>query len=204
MNTNPFELAPPLRSTDGRWAALASCSVAIVLVTSSMFSPWLGGGDGFDYRVGWTAGAGVASCCWFFSAFFVAGLGLAMIAGRRRSYLPVTATLWLLVVSTIGSIGMVLVLRQAAGLHTLPYDGYEAYGRGFYHEDHVVHVAQAAWNGLTGFVIATIASARLWRLGRRQAQQSRTALALINAQLAVAAGDVVVEDDEPVELVPTV
>ena len=52
-------------------------------------------------------------------------------------------------------------------------------------------------------LIAAIASGRLWRLARRQAEQSRTALALINAQLAVASGDVVVED-ELVELVPTV
>jgi hypothetical protein len=201
MNTNPFEFSPPLRANDGRWAALASCGFATVLTTSSMVMPWLDAGP-LDYWIDWTMGAHIASMCWFFSAFFVAGLSLAMIAGKRRSYLPVTAPLVLLVVSVIGSLGMVLLLRQATAIHNLPQDIYVP-GYGFQHEEPPVHVAQAAWNGLVGFAIATVASARLWRLARRQAQQSRTALALINAQLAVASGDVVVED-ELVELVPTV
>jgi hypothetical protein len=200
MNTNPFEFSPPLRSTDGRWAALASCGGAILLTTSSMFMPWLDFGRPMHYYgVDWTFGRDLAATCWFFSAFFVAGLSLAMVAGRRRSYLPVAAPFTLLVVSCAGAFGMLLVLRQASHLSTLSHDLYVDQDN-----DGPIHIAQAAWNGLLGFVIATIASARLWRLARRQAQQSRTALALINAQLAVAAGDVVVEDEELVELVPTV
>ena len=202
MNTNPFELSPPLRANDGRWAALASCGVATLLTTSSMVMPWLDADRPLRYSIDWTAGAHVASMCWFFSAFFIAALSLAMIAGKRRSYLPVTAPLVLLVVSVIGSLGMVLLLRQATAIHNLPYAIYD-FNRDLRYEEPPVHVAQAAWNGLVGFVIAAIASGRLWRLARRQAEQSRTALALINAQLAVASGDVVVED-ELVELGPTV
>ena len=199
MDTNPFEFSPPLRSADGRWAALASCGVATVLTTSSMFMPWLDFGRPIHYYgVDWTLGRDTAATCWFFSVFLVAGLCLAMIAGRRRAYLPVAAPLTLGVVSVVGAVGMLLVLRQASHISTLSHELYVDQDN-----DGPIHIAQAAWNGLAGFVIATIASARLGRLARRQAQQSRTALALINAELAVAAGDIIVEDGL-VELVPTV
>ena len=133
---------------------------------------------------------------------FALGCLFAMTVGARRSYLPVIPALLLVVNSAVGTLAILLVLRQAAHLdsasHALDY--YRSADT-LYSDTTTVRIADGLWMGLAGFVAATVASWRLWRIARRQQRESRTALAAIDAQLAVASGDIV-EEREPIDIVP--
>lgn len=201
MTSDPIIVASPLRS-DGRWAALSALVVATLLVTESMCSHWLTVTHADRYYVDWNAGAmfaGWAGLCVIFTA---AGLTFAMTVAARRSYLPVAPPLLIWIASAVGALGMLLVLRQAQHLDHLSraLDYYVGYGRD--RDAVTVEVGNGLWLGLAGFIAATSASWRLWRIARRQRDESRTALAIIDAQIAAVSGDLV-EEQEPIELVPS-
>ena len=144
----------------------------------------------------------MAGSCGLCVVFLAAGLAFAMTVAARRSYMPVFPPLLIWIASAIGTLGMLLVLQQAQHLDGLsPAFDYFALDDGS-RDEVTVHVANGLWVGLAGFVAATSAAWRLWRIARRQRHESRTALAIIDAQIAATSGDLV-EEHEPIELVPS-
>lgn len=147
---------------DTRWTLLATLIVGAFIA----FRGWSTTEGNDDWRI-------AATMCCFAMTIVTAVLVLAMLAGRRRNFIPKTTSGLLAVVAAVAALATGMGLRAA-------------YRHGLFFM-------------LVGCTVAAVAAERLWRRACLTEQRSAAALAAVDRELAIAAGDLVVRMHDNVD-----
>jgi glucan phosphoethanolaminetransferase (alkaline phosphatase superfamily) len=184
-----------------RWLGLAGFVVGSAVAFAAAWMSWLGADVPLDNIEGFEAPLTMTLTSWFAFAIVLISIGMsfAMIVGARRSYMPRIAWFVAALAASGGSVlavaAMVLVrtpMHDALGVRYVPYEHiYGGWDR--YDETHPLHLTNAPYIELAGFVFAAATAWWLWSIANRITRATAMELARLDREQAIRDGDIGIE-----------